>query len=204
MAKGRIVRWHADRGFGLIRPQDGGHDVFLHVTGLRHVGYAPQIGDEVSYSLKRDGQGRPRAIRAVVAGIPKSGRGWVEVVAVMIPAGFLIDLYIMGDYAPAVLIYLGMSAVTMFAYAKDKRRAVTGGWRVSEATLQFLGILGGWPGAILAQSLLRHKTRKPSYQICFWTIVAAHVGFWTWLSVTGLSLEELTGPVMAIGKLLTR
>lgn len=198
MAKGRIIDWKSDRGFGFVRSRDGGHDVFLHISDIRHAGYEPRLGDEVSFSLKRDARGRPRAAKAVIAGIPRTSPNWVDVVALLIPAGFLFNLFILGDFRPALFVYLGMSIVTIFAYAIDKQRAVTGAWRISEATLQLLGFLGGWPGAIPAQILFRHKTRKSSFQIGFWAIVAGHVGFWTWLSVTGLSTDELVENAMAI------
>lgn len=76
--------------------------------------------------------------------------------------------------------YATMSFITYVAYWRDKRRAQGNRWRVSEATLHGLELLGGWPGALVAQQVLRHKTRKISFQIVFWLIVAAHVAFWTW------------------------
>jgi uncharacterized membrane protein YsdA (DUF1294 family) len=42
-------------------------------------------------------------------------------------------------------------------------------------------LVGGWPGALLAQQVFRHKTRKLSYQVVFWTIVVLHaVGWFLW------------------------
>ena len=45
---------------------------------------------------------------------------------------------------------------------------------MSEAQLHLLELLGGWPGALLAQRRLRHKCSKRSYQIVFWLIVLAY------------------------------
>jgi uncharacterized membrane protein YsdA (DUF1294 family) len=56
-------------------------------------------------------------------------------------------------------------------YAHDKHRAMSSGWRVPESSLHFAELLGGWPGALLAQRRLRHKCSKTSYQIVFWIIV---------------------------------
>jgi uncharacterized membrane protein YsdA (DUF1294 family) len=60
------------------------------------------------------------------------------------------------------------------AYALDKRRARAKEWRLAEAVLHVLELLGGWPGAFLAQRRLRHKCSKGSYQIVFWLIVLAY------------------------------
>ena len=68
----------------------------------------------------------------------------------------------------------GMSAVAYWVYAVDKRRAEEGEWRIPEARLHLLEILGGWPGAFLAQRRLRHKGSKGSYQFMFWLIVLAY------------------------------
>lgn len=69
---------------------------------------------------------------------------------------------------------LAVSAFAFFAYRSDKRRAEAGAWRVPEATLHLLSLLGGWPGALLAQRAYRHKTAKLSFQVVFWGIVLLH------------------------------
>jgi len=69
---------------------------------------------------------------------------------------------------------VAMSAFAFLAYRSDKRRAAAGEWRVPEATLQVTVLLGGWPGAFLAQRVYRHKTAKASFQFVFWLIVALY------------------------------
>jgi len=69
---------------------------------------------------------------------------------------------------------LVLSIFAFFAYRSDKRRAEAGKWRVPESTLHIIEILGGWPGAFLAQRQFRHKTSKVSFQIIFWIIIMAH------------------------------
>ena len=67
-----------------------------------------------------------------------------------------------------------LSVITYWAYAVDKRRAEEGFWRIPEAHLHLLELLGGWPGAFLAQRRLRHKCSKGGYQLMFWFIVLAY------------------------------
>lgn len=71
--------------------------------------------------------------------------------------------------------YLLMSVMTFAAYAVDKSAAVRGKWRIRESTLHTFELLGGWPGALLAQKLLRHKSCKLSFRIVFFLIVAVHL-----------------------------
>jgi len=77
---------------------------------------------------------------------------------------------------PAVgTLYLFFSIVAFFHYARDKSAARAGQRRTSEKRLLVLGLVGGWPGALLAQQLLRHKTSKRSFQLQFWLSVAINV-----------------------------
>jgi len=70
---------------------------------------------------------------------------------------------------PAVLpgIYLASSLAAFAAYAFDKSAARNNRWRTRETTLHLLGLMGGWPGALVAQSYLRHKSKKRSFQLVF-------------------------------------
>ncbi|MGV8991774.1 MAG: DUF1294 domain-containing protein [Thiobacillus sp.] len=67
--------------------------------------------------------------------------------------------------------YLAASLAAFSMYAFDKSAAVSGRWRTNERALHLIGLAGGWPGALAAQRLLRHKSRKRSFQIVFWTTV---------------------------------
>jgi uncharacterized membrane protein YsdA (DUF1294 family) len=91
-----------------------------------------------------------------------------------------------------------VSLLAFWANVRDKRLAQNGEWRVSEAQLHFLELIGGWPGAWVAQRWLRHKCSKVSYQFVFWLIVlgyqfAAYDSFHDWqLSRAGLQWIEST------------
>ncbi|PHX40206.1 hypothetical protein AO263_19530 [Pseudomonas sp. NZIPFR-PS5] len=82
-----------------------------------------------------------------------------------------------GSWLPAA-IYGLMSVVAFGLYGWDKKQAQRGGQRTPEKLLHVSELLGGWPGALLAQQVFRHKTRKFSYQLVFWLIVLLHELFW--------------------------
>ena len=91
-----------------------------------------------------------------------------------------------GGIWPAV-VYVVASVICFFAYGIDKWKAKADRPRTSESTLHLLELLGGWPGALVAQSLLHHKSQKTSFRIWFWIIVAVHlvlVGVWAYLTIT--------------------
>lgn len=50
-------------------------------------------------------------------------------------------------------------------YGWDKRAAANGDWRIKEKTLLLIAFAGGGAGALAAQRLLRHKTRKPPFPV---------------------------------------
>lgn len=72
--------------------------------------------------------------------------------------------------------YVCASLATFVVYALDKRAARTGRRRTPERTLLLLGLVGGWPGGLLAQTLVRHKSAKTSFLIKFWLTTAANLG----------------------------
>ncbi len=78
--------------------------------------------------------------------------------------------------------YGGASLLAFVFYWNDKRKARNDAWRIPEKILHGAELLGGWPGALLAQQIFRHKTRKLSFQLVFWLIVLLHQVFWIdWL-----------------------
>lgn len=85
---------------------------------------------------------------------------------------------------PEILLsLLAINALTFFAFWRDKRMSQRGGWRVPEGTLLGLSLIGGWPAAVVAMRVLRHKNRKTSFQIRFWLVVCVNlglVGYYFW------------------------
>jgi uncharacterized membrane protein YsdA (DUF1294 family) len=68
-----------------------------------------------------------------------------------------------------------MSVIAFAAYGIDKAAARRGGQRVSEQALLTLSLLCGWPGALVAQQVFRHKTRKRSFRRALWGTVVINV-----------------------------
>lgn len=106
----------------------------------------------------------------------RTGSGAVAYLAVVA----FVSIYLVVDaYRPVSIwvaaFYLALSLACFVVYAVDKSAAVAARWRVPENTLLLLGFAGGWPGAIVAQQVLRHKTKKVSFRQAFWGTVALNV-----------------------------
>lgn len=75
-------------------------------------------------------------------------------------------------------VYLLASVVTFIAYGLDKRAARLSRRRIPERRLHCCELLGGWPGAWLAQRTFRHKTVDPAFRRVFLAIVFLHIAAW--------------------------
>ena len=93
-------------------------------------------------------------------------------------------------------LYLAMSLICFVLYQVDKRRAGTARRRVSERTLLLWGLLGGWPGAILAQQIVRHKTQKTSFRRAFWLTVVINVVLF--VALNSPAFDEVLGQLFSI------
>ena len=80
---------------------------------------------------------------------------------------------------------VGIGIVAAGAHGVDKSAAVNNRWRIQESTLQFVGLVGGWPGALFAQDAFRHKSRKAKFQSVFWVTVVLNCAGLAWLLATG-------------------
>lgn len=75
-----------------------------------------------------------------------------------------------------ILPWLFFSLLSVVAYGWDKWAALRGMRRVPEVRLHLLALLGGWPGAWLAQYVFRHKTLKAAFRRLFWLTVIGNLG----------------------------
>jgi uncharacterized membrane protein YsdA (DUF1294 family)/cold shock CspA family protein len=193
--QGKIRNWKDDKGFGFVTPNGGGNQVFVHIKSFVNRQGRPCDNDIVTYELETDDQGRAQAKSVKFVGEPnlaieKSGGGNYSI---FWTAGFLafVAASVLAGKLPAAILglYLAASAVAFIAYALDKSAATNNRWRTSESTLHLFAIAGGWPGALAAQRLIHHKTKKQSFQVVFWATVIANCGALAWLfSPSGASM----------------
>lgn len=80
-----------------------------------------------------------------------------------------------------VASYGALSLITFLLYYLDKSAARRGARRIPENTLHLFALLGGWPGALIGQQRLRHKTRKQPFRTLFWLTACANLALLTWL-----------------------
>lgn len=184
--KGLLTAWSDDKGFGFITPAIGGERVFAHISAYAGHG-RPSANREVRYSLTEDSQGRIRAGKFQYAGIGRLSASvapgfWLALLVAIGVIGGLGTAYRF-DHLPVIVpaAYAGMSLLALVMYAIDKAAAVKGHRRVPENRLHVLELLCGWPGALVAQQLFRHKTRKGSFQFGFWLCVLLNVTALGWL-----------------------
>lgn len=184
---GKIVFWNQEKAFGFIEPSAGGKRVFAHITSFKSKGSMPTLGRDVSFQLAKDKDGRLCAVNVLYAGEKaaaaadcpkKSASLW------LIPIYFtLFFLSVELTKFPIVVLLwqIAISVVVYVVYAWDKSSAQNNRWRTSEATLHMFALAGGWPGALLAQQVLRHKTKKQPFRFVFWVTVLLSVSAVVWL-----------------------
>jgi uncharacterized membrane protein YsdA (DUF1294 family) len=116
----------------------------------------------------------------------KTGRA-LAVLGAILFLGTVSFLVIDSRLPPVILgLYLVASLIAFIMYAVDKSAAKRGTWRTSEGTLHWLSLLGGWPGALIAQQALRHKSKKRSFRTVFWITVFLNVGALAWIFTPGV------------------
>ncbi len=185
--QGKITNWKDDQGFGFITPNGGGNQVFVHIKSFANRQRRPEGNEIVTYELKADTKGRAQAQSVAFVGerSPSASSSGHSNIPLVLAAVFLV--FVAGSVFAHKLpfavfgLYFVASAIAFIAYALDKSAARNDRWRTAESTLHFFALVGGWPGALAAQRLLRHKSKKQSFQIVFWATVVLNCGVLSWL-----------------------
>lgn len=194
--QGKLIQWDDAKGYGFIAPDAGGAKLFVHIKAFGLRARRPFVGERLSYLPGEDAHGKVRALKVQsleprpAASAPPAARPPSAAARQQAAGGR--GLWLIPGFALLVLIthlayglphwlwgvYMAMSLATFIVYAGDKRAARQQQWRVSEGTLHGLALACGWPGALLAQQMLRHKSAKPGFRRLFWlTVILNVLGF---------------------------
>lgn len=183
--QGVLADWNDDRGFGFITPAAGGSRVFVHVSAFPR-GRRPVNGCEITYTELRDERNRARASEVKYLNAVSASREGVSGIPLVLTVAtlfftLLAGLHVLGELPVALLAAYGLfSGVAFLMYGADKSAAEQGTWRTSESTLHTIALVGGWPGALVARRVFRHKTTKQPFRTIFWFTVIANCAALAW------------------------
>ncbi len=196
--QGKISNWKDEQGYGFITPNGGGPSVFIHVKSFARQDIRPTGNEIVTYELVVNERGQSRAenvayVRNRSAPEPTHRTETSSLVVTVVFLGFIATCALTGKLPALILgLYFLMSVAAFIAYALDKSAARENRWRTRESTLHMLGLAGGWPGALFAQQVFRHKNRKQAFLQVFWFTVIMNCGALGWLlSPFGFSARQI-------------
>jgi uncharacterized membrane protein YsdA (DUF1294 family)/cold shock CspA family protein len=192
--QGKITSWKDDQGYGVVTQNgaDKNRTAFVHIKAFSERSRRPKLGDLITYEANLDEKRRFRAdeVKFVKRAPVKFSSSRPEP-STASPSGtkfaylFFLALGAAVFFGRLPLLVLGFYAlvgvIAYVAYAMDKAAAKSGSWRIAENTLHIWGLIGGWPGALIAQQKLRHKSSKTSFQLMFWFTVILNCGALGWL-----------------------
>ena len=195
--QGNDSKCQEDKGFGFIETE-AGESVFFHISEFK-ASHRPTNGDEVVFTIGQDSQGRLQAKQVQELGFvqqkmahknkqirehnsQKSQQAEFEEgqkKRLFLGIGFygvLMLLAAMNKLSWLVVAwYIALGLITYIIYAKDKAAAQSNNWRTSEMTLHILSALGGWVGAMVAQTYLRHKSQKADFRMAYYLTVVVNL-----------------------------
>lgn len=199
--QGKITDWKDDLGFGFVMPNGdsalntSGKRAFVHIKNFSKPSSRPINGDLITYELDTDKNKRLFAKNIAFAGRQKTQKPPRKNSSLGVKFSFIfcafLALTVLGGKLPLVVleIYCVLSTLTFANYALDKSAAKNNRWRTPESQLHLLSLIGGWPGAVLAQKVLRHKSVKKEFQSVFYATVIINSAALAWLinSQSGVS-----------------
>lgn len=174
---GVLDEWNHARGYGFITNDRRDVRLYLHVTELVGGMIPPLPGDRITFLLDTDEQGRSEAVKAInQRRVDRLSLSQVAILFLLLGLPVTALIYGVPPVVNLTLAYLTIifSTISYLLYSNDKEFAEAGRWRVSELKLHLFELIGGWPGAFVAQRRLRHKVTKTAYQNTYWFIVLMH------------------------------
>ncbi|WP_198332471.1 DUF1294 domain-containing protein [Psychrobacter aquimaris] len=210
--QGHIKKWQDDKGFGFIETQNG-DSIFFHINEFK-ARRRPEVGEPVVFTFGQDNQGRMQAkdvqeLSFVQQKMAQKNqqirqRNAKRSHQANFEAGQKKRLFLgVGFYGVLILLaatnklswlvvawYAALGIITYGIYAKDKAAAQNNDWRTPESTLHLLSALGGWVGAMVAQTYLRHKSQKPEFRVTYYLTVVINMAGLLFL-LAGDGLETL-------------
>ncbi len=188
--QGTLTSWNDERGFGFITSGDDGRKVFVHINSFSNRGKRPELNLALSYTLSSDSKGRSCAANVLFADERrKSGLSSSVIALLFLAAVASCSFYFNKIPRLIFIVYVFASLLTFIMYAKDKSAANNGSWRTPESTLHLLSLFCGWPGALIAQQTLRHKSKKQSFHFVFWVTVVLNCGAFSLLFIPEVAIE---------------
>lgn len=183
---GKLKSWDDERGFGFIEPTLGGQDIFVHIKSFPPGTGRPGIGLPLTFEVELGDQGKKRAkaVQLVHTTRASSSPGFEAPAAWTLPRLLVLPGFVLAYALTAwhwsvnhwvAAVYMLASLIAFLAYAIDKSAARAGRWRTPESSLHWLSLACGWPGALVAQQLLRHKVSKPTFVASYWGTVAMNI-----------------------------
>lgn len=200
--EGVIQTWNDERGFGFIEPTQGGDSVFVHIKALPIRHGRPVAGQRVTFEVELSAEGKKRAksveaFRASRRAAPprqNSPAQWgtlsLFAIALLFVVYMAVDM-VWRVSAWFAFAYVAVSALAFGVYAVDKQAAAGNHRRVPENTLHLIALAGGWPGALVAQQVLRHKSSKAVFRATFWSTVVMNM--LAFVAIHALGLTGLRG-----------
>ena len=201
--KGKLKSWNDKKGFGFIQVDGSAEDVFVHISGFNQANLRPVQNQRLTFQLTKDEQGRRRAIDVSIprAANRRSRLSFNSKLSIGFAVLFLAVIVLLANFYKlsmiVVYVFLLLSLISFFIYRMDKQAAENNYWRTTENTLHFLAVFGGWPGALIAQKIFRHKSRKTSFRVVFWLTLALNLGALSWLMTKeGVMLSSFLDELM--------
>ena len=184
--EGTLKSWDDERGFGFIATAQGGQDIFVHIKDFPRGTARPQVNQALTFEVTLGQQGKKRAVNVQPIHVSRrpplterQARAQLGAATLLAIPVFLVVYGIVTIlWRPPIwimYIYAVASILTFIAYANDKSAAKNDTRRTPENRLHFFALACGWPGALLAQQFLRHKSTKVEFRQVFWLTVILNV-----------------------------